>query len=303
MEMPLVSVIIPTYRSNETLKRAIDSVINQDYPAIEVIVVDDNDPSSDYRRVTESIMTDYNNDSRVKYIKHPYNMNGAAARNTGFKNSKGKYICLLDDDDIFLQKKILQQVIYMEKEKEYGAAYCWRIEKGRIISSNKVGDLSSEILSLDYTPCTCSLIIRRECYSSLGGFDERYRRHQDFEFLLRFFEHYSIGVVNEPLIELSTNGVDNEPHGTKLDELKNTFFSQFEQKINEIDQRSKGFKDRVYAKHYAMVFKDHLRHRHVILASKVALSLNQKIGFTFWIDVYKLFKGITKKRIKIFFSR
>ena len=64
-----VSTIITTYRRADMLKRAIDSVLNQTYSNIEVIVVDDNDEKSEDRKNTEEIMTSYANNPKVKYIK------------------------------------------------------------------------------------------------------------------------------------------------------------------------------------------------------------------------------------------
>ena len=91
-----VSTIITTYRRADMLKRAIDSVLNQTYSNIEVIVVDDNDEKSEDRKNTEEIMTSYANNPKVKYIKHKVNMNGAAARNTGIKNSTNSHAHVLE---------------------------------------------------------------------------------------------------------------------------------------------------------------------------------------------------------------
>ena len=83
MKEKMVSVIIPTYKRADYLTRAIDSVLNQTYNNIEIIVVDDNNSNSTDRKNTESIMQKYNENSKIKYIKHSKNMNGSAARNTG----------------------------------------------------------------------------------------------------------------------------------------------------------------------------------------------------------------------------
>ena len=119
-----VSTIITTYRRADMLKRAIDSVLNQTYSNIEVIVVDDNDEKSEDRKNTEEIMTSYANNPKVKYIKHKVNMNGAAARNTGIKNSTGEIVCFLDDDDWYLETKIEKQLEFLCKNKDYKAVYC-----------------------------------------------------------------------------------------------------------------------------------------------------------------------------------
>lgn len=265
-EKPLVSVIIPTYKSNETLRRAIDSVLDQKYYPLEVIVVDDNNPDDIYRAATEKIMRSYSSEPKLKYLKHDKNLNGAAARNTGFKASSGQYICFLDDDDIFLENKIHLQVVYLEKNVEFGAAYCYRYQNNKVISYNKIGDLSKEILSLEYTPCTPSLMVRKECFESLNGFNESYARHQDFEFLLRFFKNFKIGVVEVPLIKLGTNDIDNMVHGIKLNQLKSKFLKEFKQSIEEIDKRENGFKEKVYAIHYLNTLRDHIIHHKYFLS-------------------------------------
>ena len=296
--MSLVSVIIPTYKSDRTLECAIDSVLNQNYSYIEVIIVDDNDPNTIYRNNTEDIMLKYKNDNRVMYIKHSHNQNGAAARNTGFKNSSGKYISFLDDDDIFLQNKVALQVENLEKHSNFDAVYCGRYKNDKIISYTKIGNLSKEILLLKYTPCTPSLMVRKECYFELNGFDETYKRHQDFEFLLRFFKKFSIGVVDKPLIRLGTNGVDNMLHGKKLRQLKMKFLRDFDSYIDEIDKDEKSFKQTVYAVHYFELIRDHILHHYYILAIKDFLIGLYKSRLKLYAYLWKYIIKIKGKGVK-----
>ena len=79
----LISVVIPTYKNRGGLVSSIESVLNQTYTNFEVIVVDDNSPTSMERGTTEQIMQQFVNNPKVVYIKHEKNKNGAAARNTG----------------------------------------------------------------------------------------------------------------------------------------------------------------------------------------------------------------------------
>ena len=106
MQKGLVSVVIPTFRRPDKLERAIESVLAQTYPRVEVIVVDDNDPDTEGRLLTEQIMFRYVANSRVRYIKHEHNKNGSAARNTGARNSDAEFVAFLDDDDEFFPEKI-----------------------------------------------------------------------------------------------------------------------------------------------------------------------------------------------------
>ena len=95
----LVSVVIPTYSRNDVLERAIDGILRQTHQNLDVIVVDDNAPKSEWRASTELLMQKYRNDTRVRYIQNAQNLGGAGARNEGIKVAKGDYIAFLDDDD------------------------------------------------------------------------------------------------------------------------------------------------------------------------------------------------------------
>lgn len=119
----LVSVIIPSFKSDESLIIAINSVLNQTYQDIEVIVVDDNNPYSDARKITEKNMNRYMLDERVKYVKHEKNKNGAAARNTGIRLAQGEYLTFLDDDDVFMPLRIQKCVDELSTDTNYSAVY------------------------------------------------------------------------------------------------------------------------------------------------------------------------------------
>lgn len=248
---PLVSVIIPSFGGNASLERALDSVLDQEYEPFEVIVVDDNEPDSEGRKSTESMMAKYKESEQVLYIKHERNKNGAAARNTGVKAAKGKYVTFLDDDDRFLPHKLEKQADYLELHPEFGAVYCWRIQNGEIVSGEFTGNLSEQILDMSFAPSTPAIMIRTSFFRELNGFDESFQRHQDYEFLLRFFKQYSIGVVREPLVEIIGNSVDNTLTGERAIALKKQFLGTFEATIDELDRESKGFKKRVWAVHYS----------------------------------------------------
>ena len=111
----LVSVVIPTFKRADMLDRAIESCLNQTYKNLEIVIVDDNDPESEYRKLTSKHMEKYISNKAIKYIKSHKNMGGAEARNLGINNSSGEYIAFLDDDDYFFDDKIKNQLEYMIK--------------------------------------------------------------------------------------------------------------------------------------------------------------------------------------------
>lgn len=264
----VISIIIPTYKNRGMLSRAVDSALNQIGADVEVIVVDDNSPESDERKLTEEVMAQYAKDKRVVYIRHTKNKNGAAARNTGIRNCHGSYIAFLDDDDFFLPEKIAKQAAYLQLHPSYEAVYCLAQRNGkRYGTATFEGDATKQILMLEacmYTPC---LMFRREALLTIKGFDEGFRRHQDYDLLLRFFHAgYKIGCLREVLTEIGTNEGENIPTGKKMEEMKAYFFEKFMPYIDEIEQREPGFKNKVLAKHYAGVFLNHVKHKNFSMA-------------------------------------
>src|SRR5699024_3851792 len=111
-----VSIIIPTYkREIKFLSRAINSVKDQTYQHIEIVVIDDNPPQSKYRKKTMKYMEKHKNDPNIVYIVNPKNLGGSLARNVGIKAATGSYITFLDDDDKYLPNKIKKQIEFMQE--------------------------------------------------------------------------------------------------------------------------------------------------------------------------------------------
>ncbi len=197
----LVSVVIPSYGGGEFLQRAVDSVLAQTYKKVEVIVVDDNGLGSDAQLETAKQMEKYKGNERVKYVCHEVNKNGSAARNTGVKNAGGEYIALLDDDDLFYPENIENHVRVMETlPDEYALTYCSHDEyrngrKVRDVYVKESGSLFYEVMRHRVTIGSTSLLIKRSVYEELGGFDESFRRHQDWEFTARVTFRYLVKAV------------------------------------------------------------------------------------------------------------
>ncbi|WP_233004654.1 glycosyltransferase family 2 protein [Exiguobacterium aurantiacum] len=111
--MNKVSVIIPTYKRSEYLSRAIESILNQTYEILEIIVIDDNHPDSQDRLETKKRMKKYNENDKVIYHQNKFNLGGALARNEGIKIATGEFVTFLDDDDYYEVNKIESQIKYM----------------------------------------------------------------------------------------------------------------------------------------------------------------------------------------------
>lgn len=112
----LVSVIIPTYkRTVEYLSRAVESVLKQTYPNVEIIVIDDSTQAYEGRTETEKYFKSLNA-SNVVYLQNEKNLGGSLSRNRGIEHAKGEYITFLDDDDEYLPQKIEIQLGFMQNE-------------------------------------------------------------------------------------------------------------------------------------------------------------------------------------------
>lgn len=172
---PLVSIIIPTYNRTEYLKYTLESVINQTYPATEIIVVDDGSPNTK----TQTLCQHYKN---VAYYKIENSGGPATPRNFGFKQSKGQYIAFLDDDDLWLPDKLSKQVKILEENPDFGIAhsYCDVIDKegkptgvsiGRPGSLDvKHGDVSHRMIG-NWTLKMPTPLVRRTVIEEVGLFN------------------------------------------------------------------------------------------------------------------------------------
>ena len=149
-DMPLVSVVIPTYRRTvEYLSRAVDSVLSQTYTNVEIIVIDDSTSAYEKQHETKAYFDSLGRDN-VIYLQNEKNLNGALTRNRGIEVATGEYITFLDDDDEYLPEKIERQLAFM-------------LENGCDASFTDLALYSAEGTMVDY----------RE-YTAIESFDNEY---------------------------------------------------------------------------------------------------------------------------------
>lgn len=290
---PLVSVIIPTYHRYDTLPRAVESVLKQNYDNIEIIVVDDNDPLSEYRTETEKVMDNYISHHNVKYIKHEKNKNGSAARNTGFKNSKGDYIMFLDDDDEFLENKISSQVDCLEsKDETWGFCYTGTIRKrgDEVVArttEKQEGNILKDALARDtWVFGGSNFMVRRNVFEEVGGFDESFKRNQDEEFLVKVMKKYKLAYVD--IYGLCVYlGSDNRKK-TSLEDINKHYINTFKDQINQLtdtEQRE------VYQKLNLQLYRDYLQRKQIMKALRMIV----KRDFSFVDSVSYIFYLIDRR--------
>ena len=112
--LPLVSVVIPLYNRENTIQRAVDSILNQTYTNIEVLVVDDGSTDASVKMLEK-----YQKDKRVKVFLQGTNKGANVARNRGIQEAEGEYIAFQDSDDVWLSDKLEKQIKRMESENFY----------------------------------------------------------------------------------------------------------------------------------------------------------------------------------------
>lgn len=241
----MVSVIIPSYKRPTSLKRAIDSCLEQTYSDIEVIVVDDNNPDTDARKETEEVMQRYCDITNIIYIKHDKNRNGSAARNTGIRSAQGEYITFLDNDDILFPDKIERQVRKLESlPKQYGVVFCaveMRDEEThklmKIMHPSESDDARFDILRLRFgTGSGSNPLFRRETIEKIGFFDVRFIRNQDIEYMVRITREYKAAVIDEVLMTKFQGEHDNRPKVESYEQIQTMFFDTFREDIEEYPQ-------------------------------------------------------------------
>lgn len=243
----MVSVIITCYGPPLLLERAILSVSAQTYEDWELIIVDDNDPSSLDRRLTEELLMDLKEKVPFKHIRHPSNLNGSVARNTGYKHSEGEFVSFLDSDDEYDPKRLMTCVSVMEGAQDnYVGVYTGCvIKKGGKVYSTRYKAKSGNYL-IDSLGCVfefysgSNLFIRSEVYNELGGFDELLLRHQDYDFLARLFQRYDLIGVNRLLL-IKNNDNRNLPDATKVLEIKKYYLEKHSNLLGQISPDDASF--------------------------------------------------------------
>lgn len=202
----LVSVIITTYkRRAEIVKRAIDSVLNQSYTNIELLIIDDSPNDYEYRNEVKATIENIA-DNRINYIQHEYNRGACVARNTGIRKSAGEYIAFLDDDDTWYTEKLAKQ-IKKAKDSKCDFVYCRKSSYNVSKNTKKVkydkfyrGMVFNELLWDNFIGPTSVALIKKSCFDKVGLFNEELKASQDYEMWLRITREFSVDYVDEPLL-------------------------------------------------------------------------------------------------------
>lgn len=190
---PLVSVIIATHNRPESLKYAVASVLNQTYPNVEIIVVNDaGEPVDD-------LLAGLNMRGNIVSLRHEQNKGPAATRNTGLRAARGKYIAYLDDDDIFFPNHIEVLVTGLESSA-YRFAYTHAHRSHQVQQNGRYVEIGrsqpygcsvthDQLLVRNLIPTLC-IMHERACIEEVGYFDETFRTHEDWDMWIRMSQKF-----------------------------------------------------------------------------------------------------------------
>ena len=198
MNQPLVSVVMAVYNSENYLHQAIDSVLNQSYKNLELLVINDGSTDSS-RNIILSI-----DDIRIRYFENEGNKGIVKTRNLGIENSNGKYIAILDSDDIAMPEKLMKQVDFLERNQDFGlcASYFNIIDKNDVIQGKvkRPKNDHDAIAHLIVENCIChSSVIFPASILRQHEYSEEFIYNEDYELIYRISKISKIKIITECL--------------------------------------------------------------------------------------------------------
>ncbi|QHQ60685.1 glycosyltransferase [Anaerocolumna sedimenticola] len=205
---PLISIIIPTYNRAKTIVAAVKSVLEQTFIDFEIIVVDDASIDNTGELIQEL------QDQRIRYIKNDHNKGANASRNIGILHSKGSYIAFQDSDDVWRKDKLEKQIdLIIKADKNVGVVYTgFMHHRGKRIDYipsksislyDKNGGIYQYLLLTKINiVSTQTILVKKECFDTVGVFDENMPRLQDWEMCIRLAQKYEFILIDEPLVDV-----------------------------------------------------------------------------------------------------
>jgi glycosyltransferase involved in cell wall biosynthesis len=209
---PKVSVIIPCFNGSKTLGRAIESVLAQTTKELELIIVDDGS-TDDSLKVVER----YIRDARVILLKNDSNLGISATKNAAIRAARGEYVAFLDQDDVWNEDKLEQQLMLFDDPDVY-FAYCsviWRDDSDHFMGRFKfptpesgeqsrrlisISSANSEILLAFPIPSASTVIVRRSFLDEYGLLNEKLYSGDEIELCSRVINKHKVVYDDEPLV-------------------------------------------------------------------------------------------------------
>lgn len=222
-EMPLVSVIVPVYNHAEYLPRTIDSILNQTYGRIEVVLWDDASPDP---RVPEVLSSYARRDGRVRHYRGADNLGISGATNEAIIRSSGQWLAFVDCDDLLLPNAIESVMGYARRHPEVGFIFTNRTDiderdapvRDWDFVNRAIGDIGDELLKGMFVSHLKT--VRRDDLMRAGLFRSRYDLSQDYDHVLRLSEVTRIGFLREAVYRHRVHTRQSTQQQTQLQEQR-----------------------------------------------------------------------------------
>ena len=215
---PLISVILPTYNRADWLTQAVDSVLNQTYAPVELIVVDDGSTDG-----TADLLTAYG--PRLTVLRQ-VNSGVSAARNRGIREAAGQWIAFIDSDDCWLPQKLVRQAAFIQEHPQ--ALICqteeiWMRNGKRVNPKKRHRKFAGMIFEKSLPLCLISpsaVMLHKSLLEEVGLFDESLPACEDYDLWLRITWKYPVYLVETPLIIKRGGHPDQLSRMPELDKLR-----------------------------------------------------------------------------------
>lgn len=206
MDRPYFTVVVPTHRRPALLREALASVANQSFGGSQVIVVDDADDLE-----TRSVVDQFEN---VEYALNDRGSGGSGARNKGAQLATGTWLAFLDDDDVWMPNKLQAVKAVIEANDDdlglvYSGSEQFDSETGATLSRSQPrlrGRVLDEMLYRNYVGGMSVVVVRRDLFEEVGGFDESFPSLQDMELYVRLAERAAFDYVDDTLVRFRVGG-------------------------------------------------------------------------------------------------
>lgn len=213
--LALVSVIVASYNHANYLDRRMQSLLNQSYSNLEILVIDDCSPDN-----SVEVLRNYAGDPRVKLITRQENGGWVAVSNQGVELANGEYVLFANCDDFCEPNMIERLVEGIEQTDDVGISFCKSIlvnEKDLIIGEDFAAretafksrcktntilspvEMSRFLLHSCVIPNLSAALIKRDCFRKIGGFSLLYKANSDWDLFFRVARAYRFAFVSEPL--------------------------------------------------------------------------------------------------------
>jgi len=272
-QRPFVTAIITTYNRKDRIQGAVESALNQTYPKIEIIVVDD---CSDYN--VKEHLYDYKTD--IELIRNDENRGANWSRATGISEAEGKYVAFLDDDDRWYPTKIEQQIAVIEESSsKHGVVTTGfqrkdgdtvmpnfdnqHLTKQLLLGSNPIGGFSKILVDMS--------VIKRA-----GLPDIHLSSSQDIEWFIRLSQECKFLSVSEPLVHFDEKG-ENRITFRKVDNMSDSHGEILRKHSQLVDRYGTIFQRKAWS------------NRNIRLASYAAANSNYEKGRVHLLRAIRLY--------------